>query len=202
MRIIVGCESSRRVASAFEALGHEAWSCDLKPAEQTGNHIQGNVLDHLNDGWDMGIFHPVCTTLTNSGVRWLVVDGVIVPERYAQMAKDAEFFNKLLNAPIPKVAVENPLHHKYARALIRKYDHMIQPYWFGEGETKATCLWLVNLPPLMATLVHPGRAHSIHLEPPGPNRQANRSRTFRGLAEAMAWQWGNTEATLCKGKTE
>lgn len=189
MKMIAGCEKSTRVAEAFGELGWEAYSCDILSAEIEGRysrHIQDDVLNHLNDGWDLAVFHPDCTTLANSGVRWLIDN----PERHKQMVKDCEFFNKLLNAPIPKIAVENPIQHKYAREFIRKYDQIIQPWWFGEGETKATCLWLVGLPPLMATLIHTGREGRVWKEPPGPNRQANRSRTYKGIAEAMALQWG------------
>jgi hypothetical protein len=186
MKVLIGCEKSRRVASAFEALGHDATSCDILPAEVPGKHIQDDVLKHLDDGWDLGIFHPDCTYLANSGVRWLPNN----PERYALMIKACEFFNKCLNANIPLIGVENPIQHKYARQFIRIYDQLIQPWWFGEGETKATCLWLKGLPPLMATYVHTERLQRVHLEPPGPERQANRSRTYLGLANAMAHQWG------------
>lgn len=186
MRMVVACEKSKRVSLAFEALGWDAWSCDLLPAEVPGKHIQDNILNHLTDGWDLMIAHPDCTNLANSGVRWLIDN----PERYAQMLKDCEFFNKLLNAPIPRIAVENPIQHKYARQFIRKYDQIIQPWWFGEGETKAICLWLVHLPPLMATIVHPERYGKVWREPPSPERKANRARTYNGVANAMAKQWG------------
>ena len=186
MKVIVGCEKSRRVAHAFELLGHEAYSCDIMPAEQPGRHIQDDVLRHLSDGWDLGIFHPDCTYLANSGVRWLHER----PARWQSMRDACAFFNQLLNAPIPLITVENPIQHKYARELIRKPDQIIQPWWFGEGETKATCLWLKGLPPLMATVVHPDRIGRIWREPPSPLRQANRSRTYQGIAEAMAQQWG------------
>jgi len=111
------------------------------------------------------------------------------------MWEACQFFNAFLNAPIPLIAVENPIQHKYAREYIRKPDQIIQPWMFGEGETKATCLWLKGLPPLMCTLVHPGRIQRVHLEPPGPERQANRSRTYQGIANAMAQQWGNVYVT-------
>lgn len=192
MRMIAGCEKSKRVAETFGKLGWEAYSCDLLPAEIEGKysrHIQDDILNHLNDGYDLGIFFPDCTYLANSGVRWLVDN----PERYHLMCEACAFFNTLLNAPIPHIAVENPIQHKYARGWIRKYDQIIQPWWFGEGETKATCLWLVNLPPLMATLVHPDRVGRIWREPPSLERKANRSRTYIGIAEAMAQQWGSLE---------
>ncbi len=135
----------------------------------------------------MGIFNPDCTYLANSGVRWLIDN----PERYELMIKACEFFNKLLNAPIPKICVENPIQHKYARMYIRHYDQIIQPYYFGDAESKATCLWLVGLPPLMAHFSGgEGIKQSVFREAPSPERKANRSRTFRGIAEAMAQQWG------------
>lgn len=191
MKVLVGCEKSKRVAEAFGILGHEADSCDILPAEVEGRysrHIQDDILSHLNDGYDLGIFFPDCTYLANSGVRWLIDNS----ERYEKMVEACKFFNALLSAPIPRIAVENPIQHKYAREFIRKPDQIIQPWWFGEGETKATCLWLVGLPPLMATLVHTDKYQRVHLEPPSKDRQANRSRTYQGLAEAMAQQWGRS----------
>ncbi len=186
MKILVGCNKSGREAMALKKLGHDAWTCDILPAEYEGNHIQDDILNHLNDGWDMGIFEPDCTYLANSGVRWLIER----PERWPLMIKACELFNKLLDAPIPKIAVENPIQHKYARLFIRKYDQIIQPWWFGEGETKATCLWLVNLPLLKATNVVDGREGRVWKEPPSPDRKANRARTYQGVADAMAKQWG------------
>jgi len=192
--ILIACEKSRRVARAFEKLGHNAVSCDILPAEQEGKHIQDDVLKHLSDGWDMMIAHPDCTYLANSGVRWLIGN----TERYAKMLEACEFFNKLLYANIPLIAIENPIQHKYARQFIRKPDEIIQPWWFGEGETKATCLWLVGLPPLMATLVHTGREGKIYKEPPSLERKANRSRTYLGMADAMARQWSEIAANRCR----
>ena len=191
MKVIVGCEKSKRVAEALGRQGHEVVSCDILPAEVKGKysrHIQDDILNHLGDGYDLGIFFPDCTYLANSGVRWLIDN----QERYEKMVEACRFFNALINAPIPHIAVESPIQHKYAREFIRKPDQIIQPWWFGEGETKATCLWLVHLPPLMATLVHTGRYQRVHLEPPSKDRQANRSRTYHGLAEAMAQQWGRS----------
>lgn len=187
MKAIVWCEKSQRVARALINNGIDATSCDILPCEHPEwgiPHIQDNALNHLT-GYDLGIGHPDCTTLANSGVQWLFK----LPSRYDQMLKDAEFFNKLLNADIPCISLENPIHHKYARELIRIYDQLLQPWWFGEGETKATCLWLKNLPPLMASVVHPGREGKVWKEPPSPERKANRARTYIGLAEAMANQW-------------
>lgn len=185
MKILIGCNKSGREAMAFNSLGHDAWTCDLLPAEYDGNHIQDDVLNHLY-GWDMAIFNPDCTFLANSGVRWLHER----PERLFNVFEAAEFFNKLLNAPISLIAVENPIQHKYARQLIRKPDQIIQPWWFGDGLTKATCLWLKGLPPLMASLIRTDRYAAIHLEPPREHRKENRSRTPQGLAQAMADQWG------------
>lgn len=190
MRILVACEKSHRVAGAFRAKGHDAWSCDILPCEiETPYHIQDDVLKHLNDGWDMMIAHPDCTYLANSGVRWIFER----PGRCADVKKAAEFFKKCLDALIPLIAIENPIQHKYARMLIRKPDQIIQPWWFGEGETKATCLWLKGLPPLMASYIHTDRVGRVWKEAPGPDRKANRSRTFMGIAQAMANQWGCLE---------
>lgn len=189
MRVLVACEKSRRVAHAFELLGHDAWSCDILPAEQLGNHIQDDVLKHLDDGWDLMIAHPDCTYLCNSGVRWLLTDNT----RWDKMRLAARFFVKLMNAPIPLIAIENPIPHKYAITYIgRKYNQTIQPWMFGDMESKATCLWLKGLPKLIPlTTIKPlGVKQSVHLEVPGPERHANRSRTFQGIADAIANQWG------------
>jgi len=143
---------------------------------------------HLDDGWDMAIFHPVCTRLANSGVRWLHER----PELWAALVRDAEFFNKLLDAPIGLICVENPIQHKYAREFIRRYDQIIQPHYFGDRESKATCLWLKGLPPLVRThyINKSEIKQSVWREAPSPERQANRSRTFPGISNAMAEQWG------------
>ena len=187
MRILFGCNKSGREAMAFKKLGHDCWTCDILPAEYEGNHIQGNVLDHLDDGWDMGLFNPDCTYLANSGVRWLIER----PKRMEFVKVASDFFNKLLNAPISLICVENPIQHKYARQYIRHYDQIIQPYHFGDKESKATCLWLIGLPPLMAKFSGgEGIKQSVFLEPPSPERKANRARSFRGIADAMAEQWG------------
>ena len=188
MKVLVACEFSQVVTKAFRERGHEAYSCDLLPTE--GNpawHIQGDILKHLGNGWDLMIAHPDCTFLANSGVRWLA-DNV---GRYRQMVEACKFFNALLDAPIPKICVENPIQHKYARGFIRKPDQLIQPYHYGDAESKATCLWLKGLPPLMAKFTGgEGIKQSIWLEPPSENRRANRARTFKGIAVAMAEQWG------------
>ena len=194
MRILVACEFSGRVRQAFAALGHDAWSCDLLPSEQEGNHIQGNVVDILGDGWNLMVAHPPCTYLSNSGVRWLYggKGNVRDERRWLEMEMAAIFFKVLLDAPIPHIAVENPIMHRYGKTIIgQSYSQTIQPYQFGEGETKATCLWLKNLPPLEPTQIVTGREARVHKEPPSPERWKNRSRTFQGIADAMAQQWGN-----------
>lgn len=201
MRVLVGCEFSGIVANAFRGRGHEAYSCDLLPTEGNQDwHIQDDVVNHLDDGWDMAIFHPPCTYLTNAGVRHLynhVVSrtgkhaAVYGFARWIEMRKAGEFFRQLLEADIPRICVENPIPHKYAVAEIgRKYDQLIQPWQFGHPETKATCLWLKNLPKLIPTNIVEGREARIHKMPPSPDRGKNRSRTFSGIATAFASQWG------------
>jgi hypothetical protein len=192
LKILIACEFSGTVREAFRAKGHDAWSCDLLPTEiPTKYHIQGDVLQHLNEGWDMMIAHPPCTYLSNAGVRWLYnADGTINPDRWERMNKGADFFNRLLHARIKHVAVENPIQHRYAREKIRRPDQIIQPWQFGHGETKATCLWLKNLPELYPTNIVEGREHRIHLMAPSENRWKMRSMTYVGIANAMAEQWG------------
>ena len=187
MKVLIACEFSGIVREAFARRGHDAWSCDLLPTEQDGNHIQGDVLQILNDGWDMAIFHPECTYLANSGVRWLHER----PERWELLREAAKFFNDCLNAPIPMICVENPIQHKYARELIRIYDQIIQPHYFGDKESKATCLWLVGLPELIRTHYIPKEEikQSVWREAPSPERKENRSRFWQGIAQAMANQW-------------
>ena len=190
MKVIVWCEKSQIVARAFIEAGHDAVSCDILPPEHPEwniPHIQDDALNHLS-GFDLGIGHPECSYPALSGVRWLHER----PERFFDLFEAAAFFNKLKAANIPKICLENPLHHKYARALVGKYDQIIQPWQFGEPYTKATCLWLKGLPLLLATLILPReqRRPAVWLEPPGENRKANRSRTYPGIAAAMAAQWG------------
>jgi hypothetical protein len=186
MRVLVGCEFSQIVTKAFRAKGHEAYSCDVLPTE--GNpewHIQGDVLDILNDGYDLAIFHPHCTYLAVSGNRWMKDNHV-----RAQQRKEAiEFFMELINAPIEKIAIENPVG--IMSSIYRKPDQIIQPWQFGHGETKATCLWLKGLPLLKPTNIVEGREHRIHRMAPSRNRQKERSITYFGIAEAFASQWGN-----------
>lgn len=181
MKILVACEFSQVVTKAFRNRGHEAYSCDILPTE--GNlewHIQDDVLNHLNDGWDMMIAHPPCTYLCSSGARWW---------KFRQNEQEAalNFVQILLDAPIYRIALENPIGIISTR--IRKPEQIIQPWQFGYGETKATCLWLKNLPLLKPTNIVEGRYARVHREPPSPDRWKNRSRTYQGIAEAMASQW-------------
>lgn len=186
MRILVACEFSGVVRKEFAKLGHDAWSCDLLPSEIEGNHYQCDVRDILTEHWDLMIAHPPCTRLCNSGVRWLHERNL-----WDAMRIDAEFFKTLLNAPIEKIAIENPIMHKYAVEVIGvKYTQIIQPWQFGHSETKATCLWLKNLSCLQPTNIVSGREQRIWKVPPSQNRWRERSRTFTGVARAMAQQWG------------
>jgi hypothetical protein len=186
LKILVACEYSGTVRDAFTEKGHESWSCDILPSDTPGNHYQGDVRDILYSDWDMMIAHPPCTRLCNSGVCWLEKRNL-----WDDMRKGAEFFRLFLDAPIPMIAVENPIPHKYALEIIgRKYDQVIQPYFFGHGETKATCLWLKGLPPLMSTVIDQGREQRLHKLPPSPDRAKLRSKTYDGIAKAMAEQWG------------
>lgn len=190
-RFINGCAKSISLVKAFEDAGWDAWTCDILPSEGWHKHIQGDVLKHLNDGWDMAIFHPDCTYLANSGVRWYHER----PERQPLTRQAAQFFNQCLNAPIPLICVENPIHHKYARAVIPEYSQVIQPHYFGDKESKAICLWLIGLPKLVRTHFIPKSEiqQRVWKEAPGPERKANRSRNFTGISQAMAQQWGNPE---------
>ena len=190
MRVLIGCEFSGVVRRAFAALGHDAWSCDLLPAEDGSNqHIIGDVRDHLNDGWDLlAVFHPPCTRLCNSGLRWLYERNL-----WADLDEAAALFSALWNAPIPRRAIENPIMHRHAKERIAGYREpaqIIQPWQFGHGETKATGLWLHGLMPLYPTDIVSGRTARVHRMPPGPHRWRERSRTFEGIAQAMAHQWG------------
>jgi len=181
MRVLVACEYSGRVRDAFIARGHEALSCDLLPTDTPGPHHQGPVEDVLNDGWDVMIAHPPCTHLAVSGARWF-------HKKQKEQAEALDFVRLLLNAPIPKIALENPI--SVISSKIRKPDQIIQPWMFGHGETKATCLWLKNLKPLVPTKIVEGREAKVHRMPPGANRWKLRSLTYQGIADAMALQWG------------
>ena len=183
MRVLVGCEFSATVRDAFRARGHDAWSVDLLPCEGDPRwHMQGDVLDVLADGWDMAVFHPPCTHLAVSGARWF-------KEKREEQEQALGFVRDLLAAPIHRIALENPVSIISSR--IRKPDQTIQPWQFGHGEVKRTCLWLKNLPLLVPTDVVNGRAPVVHRMPPSADRWKARSRTYRGVAEAMAAQWGS-----------
>lgn len=181
MNVLVACEFSGIVRDAFLARGHNAISCDLLPTESPGPHYQGDVVDLLYEGWDLMIAHPPCTHLAVSGARWF-------KDKQEEQQQALEFVQLLFNAPILKIAVENPVSIISTR--IRKPDQIIQPWQFGHGETKATCLWIKNLPPLQPTNVVRGRETRIHHLPPSKDRWKIRSRTFEGIAQAMAEQWG------------
>ena len=196
-RVLVACEFSGVVRRAFAARGHDAWSCDLLPSEDRSNrHITGDARDILGDGWDLlMVAHPPCTRLCNSGVRWLSKPppGKTLDQMQSELREGAALFSAFWNAPIDRVAVENPIMHKHAKALIENYAEpaqTIQPWQFGHGETKGTCLWLRGLPKLTPTQIVEGRTARVHRMPPGPDRWKERSRTFAGIAEAMADQWG------------
>lgn len=183
MRVLVACEYSAVVRDAFLAKGHDAWSCDLLECERDPAwHIRGDVLEVLGDEWDLMIAHPPCTHLAVSGARWF-------KNKQKEQAEALDFVRTLLEAPIDKIALENPISVISTR--IRKPDQIIQPWMFGHGETKATCLWLKNLPLLQPTNVVDGREARVHKMPPGPDRWKERSRTFTGIAQAMAEQWGS-----------
>ena len=181
MRVLVACEYSGTVRDAFIARGHDAMSCDLLPTERPGPHHQGDVFDIINDGWDLMIAHPPCTHLAVSGARWW-------KDKLNEQAEALWFVAQLMAAPIPRIAIENPVS-KISTA-IRKPDQIVQPWQFGHGETKATCLWLEGLPKLVPTQVVGGREARIHKMSPGPDRWKERSRTYQGIADAMASQWG------------
>jgi site-specific DNA-cytosine methylase len=183
MRVIVGCEFSQVVTRAFRDKGHEAYSCDLLPTE--GNpawHFQEDILELLKrERFDLAIFHPPCTHLAVSGARWF-------KEKEDEQMWALAFVKLLMDAPIEKICIENPI--SIISSKIRKPNQIIQPWQFGHGDTKATCLWLKNLPLLQPTDIVEGRVSRVHREPPGPERWKNRSRTYRGVANAMAEQWG------------
>lgn len=202
MRVLVACEFSGVVRRAFAMRGHDAWSCDLLPAEDRSNkHITGDVRGILHDGWDMLIVaHPPCTRLCNSGVRWLSAPpaGKSLDDMWRELDEGAALFSDCWNAPVERIAVENPVMHRYAKERIRNYQEpaqSVQPWQFGHGETKRTCFWLKNLPPLVPTNIVDGRAPRVHHMSPGPDRWKERSRTFEGVAQAMADQWGDFAAS-------
>ena len=184
MRVIVACEYSGRVREAFRKLGHDAWSCDILESEDDSEfHIQTRIEDIINDGWDLMIAHPPCTHLAVSGARHFKAK-----QESGVQQEALEFVRLLLEADIPKIALENPI--SIISSKIRKPDQIIQPWQFGHGETKATCLWLKGLPKLVPTNIVDGREQRIHKMPPSPTRWKERSRTYQGIANAMAAQWG------------
>ena len=182
MRALIGCEFSGVVRQAFRDRGYDAWSCDLLPAEDGSPfHLQRDVRDVLSDGWALAIFHPPCTHLAVSGARWF-------KDKLQEQAEALEFVRMLMAAPIERIALENPV--SIISSKIRKPEQIIQPWQFGHGETKATCLWLKNLPNLVPSKIVEGREGKVWKMPPGPNRWKERSRTYQGIADAMADQWG------------
>jgi site-specific DNA-cytosine methylase len=181
MRVLVACEFSGTVRDAFIARGHDAMSCDLEPTDKPGPHYKGDVMDVINDGWDLMVAHPPCTHLAVSGARWF-------KNKQKEQAEALEFVRILLDSKIDKIALENPISIISSR--IKKPSQVIQPWQFGHGETKATCLWLKNLPLLKPTNVVEGREQRIHKMPPSKDRWKLRSATVQGIADAMANQWG------------
>lgn len=191
MKVLIACEFSGIVREAFKAFGHDAWSCDLLGTEIEGNHLQGDVLEILNTGWDLMIAHPPCIHLAVSGARYF-------KDKVKQQEESLEFVKQLLNAPIERIALENPIG--VISTKIRKPDQIIQPYEYGHPESKKTCLWLKNLPKLIATdiLELPKKGYWTNQVrsgqnklTPSPDRWKDRSRTYTGIAKAMAEQWGN-----------
>jgi hypothetical protein len=183
VRVLVACEFSGIVRDAFRARGHDAVSCDRLDSEVKGPHVRGNVLWLLEErrDWDMMIAFPPCTHLAVSGARWF-------KEREFEQKAALRFVFELMLADVPRICVENPV--SIISSWLRKPTQIIQPWQFGHGETKATCLWLKNLPPLQPTKIVEGRQPRVHHEPPSPDRWKNRSRTLQGIADAMADQWG------------
>lgn len=195
MKVLIACEYSGIVRDAFIRKGHDAISCDLLPTDKKGPHYQGDIFDIINEGFDLMVAHPPCTYLSNSGVSWLYKDD----SRWDKMIEGALFFERLLNCDIPKIAIENPIMHKYAKNIIGVHQsQIIQPYMFGHKEQKATCLWLKNLPNLIETnnvkeqmmKLPKNERERLHYLPPSPDRWKIRSKTFEGIADAMADQWG------------
>jgi hypothetical protein len=185
-KVLIACEYSGRVRDAFKAAGFDAWSCDLLPTESPGQHYQGDLFDIIGNGWDLMIAHPPCTDLAVSGARHFaqkIADG--------RQQRALDFVARLMAAPIERIAIENPI--SVISSKIRKPDQIIQPWQFGHGETKATCLWLKNLPKLNPTNIVSGRDQKIWLcigKPKGEPVWKFRSRTYQGIADAMAAQWG------------
>jgi len=182
MKVLIACEFSGTVRDAFIRGGHDAMSCDLLPTDVPGPHYKGDVMDVIGAGWDLMIAHPPCTHLAVSGSRWF-------KDKVSEQAIALDFVRLLLNSSIKKIALENPI--SVISSKIRKPDQIIQPWQFGHGETKATCFWLKDLPKLIPTNIVSGREAKIHKMPPSPDRWKLRSKTYQGIADAMAQQWGN-----------
>lgn len=203
MRVLIGCERSGIIRSAFRDAGHDAWSCDLEPAEdESAFHLQTDVLRVLQHGWDLAIFHPECRYLCNSGVLRLYKGGKKENgrdlERWCHMREAAELFLQLWNAPIPRIAIENPIMHRHAMAILNvRHSQTFQPWQFGDDASKRTCLWLKNLPPLLDTFQLVKRRYANQTPSgqnrlgPSPTRSMDRARTYPGPARAMAAQWGS-----------
>jgi hypothetical protein len=209
-RILIACEYSGIVRDAFSARGFDVWSCDILPSERPGNHLQCDVREVLDDGWDAMIAHPVCKRLTNAGRRWLhnPPKGKTMVQMWRDFFEGVSFYNELRNAPIPIKGIENPVMHDHANECL-KIDRrqIVQPWWFGDRAFKATGWELIDLPDLKPTnkLIPPNAGTDSHKEwswvhrmSPGPEREKERSRFHPGMAEAMAKQWGDAirEATL------
>jgi hypothetical protein len=184
MKVLIACEYSGTVRDAFIARGHDAISCDLLPTDTPGPHYQGNVFDIINNGWDLMIAHPPCTHLSVSGARHFEAK-----RKDGRQQAAVDFFMALANADIPRMAIENPIC--IMSTVWRKPDQIIHPWQFGHGETKATCLWLKGLPLLTPTDIVEGREARIHRMPPSAERWKIRSKTYQGIADAMAAQWGS-----------
>jgi hypothetical protein len=203
MRVLIACEYSGRVRDAFAKLGHDAWSCDLLPTETPGNHHQGSVLDIIGGGWDIMIAHPPCTYLSNAGARYLYPKSILNQERFAKGLVAKEFFMALFNANIPKIVIENPIPSKVYG--LPQYTQTIQPYQYGHPFQKRTCLWIKGLPNLIPTnIVEERQSTKIPgnwFNKGGKDRQKERARTFEGIADAMADQWGRMEETMCSTAT-
>ena len=184
MKVLIACEYSGTVRDAFIAKGHDAMSCDLLPTDKPGPHYQGDVFDIIDQGWDLMIAHPPCTHLAVSGARWF-------KDKQKEQEEALLFVRRLLDSAIPKIALENPI--SIISSKIRKPSQIIQPWQFGHGETKATCLWLKNLPLLKPTNIVEGREARVHKMPPSQDRWKLRSLTYQGIADAMAEQWGTEQ---------
>lgn len=213
MKVLIGCEYSARVRDAFRALGHDAWSCDpyVDCEGDPAFHLKCDVLDLLDQDWDLMVAHPPCTVLTLAGIRWLYhPDDTELPaaerrrhpkypNRMDDVKNAADFFNRLKNSSIPKIAIENSQPHGIATSLVGKYTQKVQPWMFGDPFTKGACLWLKGLPLLVPTNITQERAPACHMASPGPDRWKERSRTHRGIAAAMAMQWGGVPSENISG---